>query len=295
MTNDQIARYLARLQVERMPPSVGALFALHRSHIERVPYETTWIHLGEPRSVDPNESVAHVVDSGRGGYCFQLNGAFATLLEVLGFEVAMHVAGVHREAPDAATFTNHMALTVAGLPTDCNPAGIWYVDTGLGDALHEPLPLAVGTYRQGPMEFRLSQPSDGVGDWRLTHDPKGSFAAMSWHARRATIDEFDDRHRFLSTSPESGFVQTVCAQRRDATTLTALRALTLTTVATDTEQMTTVEDRTEWFAALADIFDIRLDNVAGDARDRLWRSANESHERHQAAAELVRRRVDDGR
>jgi hypothetical protein len=59
--------------------------------------------------------------------------------------------------------------------------------------------------------------------------------------------------------------------------------------------MTTVEDRTEWFAALGDIFDIRLDNVAGDARDRLWRSANESHERHQAAAELVRRRVDDER
>jgi hypothetical protein len=94
---------------------------------------------------------------------------------------------------------------------------------------------------------------------------------------------------------ESGFVQTACAQRRDGTTLTALRALTLTTITADTEQMTTVEDRTEWFAALGDIFDIRLDNVAGDARDRLWRSANESHDRQQTAAEPVRQRLDDER
>jgi arylamine N-acetyltransferase len=144
------------------------------------------------------------------------------------------------------------------------------------------------------MEFQLSQPSDGVGDWRLTHDPKGSFAAMSWHTRHATIGEFDDRHSYLSTSPESGFVQTVCAQRRDGTSLTALRALTLTTIATDTKEVTAVEDRTEWFAALSDIFDIRLDNATGAARDRLWRSANESHDRHRAAS-AASRPVDDKR
>jgi N-hydroxyarylamine O-acetyltransferase len=283
MSGDQIERYLARLAVERMPPSVEALFALHRAHIERIPYETTWIHLGEQRSIDPNASIAHLVDGGRGGYCFHLNGALAALLDVLGYDVAMHVGGVHGETPDEATFTNHMVLTVSGLPTDVNPAGTWYVDTGLGDALHEPLPLLVGTYRQGPMEFELSQPSDGIGDWRFTHDPNGSFASMSWHSRHAVVEEFVDRHTHLSTSPESGFVKTVCAQRRDATTMTALRALTLTTITASAKETRIIDDRAQWFATLSDVFDLRFRGVSPDACDRLWRSAHESHRRHQAA------------
>ena len=201
MNADRIDRYLTRLAVDRRPPSVEAIFELHRAHIERIPYETTWIHLGEQRSVDTNESIAHLIDHGRGGYCFQLNGALSVLLDTLGYHVTMHVGGVHGETADAAAFTNHMVLTVADLPTDTNPAGTWYVDAGLGDALHEPLPLLAGRYRQGPMEFHLSQPTDGIGDWRLTHDPKGSFAAMSWQARAATTDEYARRHAHLSTSP----------------------------------------------------------------------------------------------
>ena len=36
---------------------------------------------------------------------------------------------------------NHLVLTVSGLPTDDNAAGVWYVDGGLGDVLYDPLPL----------------------------------------------------------------------------------------------------------------------------------------------------------
>ena len=45
--------YLRRLGLDREPPTVEALFRIHRAHLERVPYETTWIHLGEPWTVDP--------------------------------------------------------------------------------------------------------------------------------------------------------------------------------------------------------------------------------------------------
>jgi hypothetical protein len=38
---------LVRLGVLARPPSVEALFELHRAWVERVPYETTWIALGE--------------------------------------------------------------------------------------------------------------------------------------------------------------------------------------------------------------------------------------------------------
>ena len=102
--------------------------------------------------------------------------------------------GVH--GPDGIeddNFTNHLVLTV-------NVDGqAWYLDTGLGDALHQPLPLAAGTYRHGPMEFQL----DAGDDWHFTHDPKGSFTGMAWHRQPTGMDAFGERHAWLSTSPES--------------------------------------------------------------------------------------------
>jgi hypothetical protein len=50
-----IAAYLDRLGLDREPPSVEALARLHRAHVERVPYETLWIPLGEDWTVDPVE------------------------------------------------------------------------------------------------------------------------------------------------------------------------------------------------------------------------------------------------
>lgn len=85
--------YLAVLGVPRpQAPSAGALRALHRAHVERVPYENLDIHLGRPTGIDAAGCVDRIV-RGRGGYCFHLNGAFAALLTALGYEVALHRAG----------------------------------------------------------------------------------------------------------------------------------------------------------------------------------------------------------
>jgi hypothetical protein len=66
-----------------------------------------------------------------------------------GYVVVRHVGGVHGPGgPDAASAGNHVVLTVRELPSDENPLGIWYVDAGLGDALHEALPLAAGDYER---------------------------------------------------------------------------------------------------------------------------------------------------
>src|SRR5256885_2158064 len=150
--------YLRRLGVEAAPPSVDALFELHRAHTERVAYETVWIHAGQRWGIDPADTVERIAVGGRGGYCFHLNGAFSELLTALGYHVTRHVGGVHGPTgPDEDALTNHLVLTVAGLPSDHNSSGIWYVDVGLGDALHEPLPLRAGTYVQGPFTLSLEE------------------------------------------------------------------------------------------------------------------------------------------
>src|SRR5258706_12988721 len=277
--------YLRRLRLDPEPPSADALFRIHRAHVDLVPYETTWLHMGERWGIDPASSIERVATGGRGGYCFHLNGSLSQLLRMLGYEVSYHIGGVHGPEPSADDLTNHLVLTVAGLPTADNPAGEWYVDAGLGDALYEPLPLLPGTYRQGTLTFVLEETPTGIGDWHFIHDPVGSVTGMNFRAATTTIDAFEERHLRLSTSPDSGFVKTVSAQRRLRDGVRILRALTFTTRDLNGGTTTVVTDRDEWFALLADEFLLPLDGVGSDARDRLCASARTAHEARLATDE----------
>jgi len=275
--------YLARLGLEAEPPSVDALTRLHRAHVERVPYETLWIHMGERWSVDPSAAVARIARHSRGGYCFHLNGAFSELLRALGYDVARHVGGVH--GPGGASpddLTNHLVLTVRGLPADTNPDGVWYVDAGLGDALHDPLPLRVATFEQPPFRFSLEATPEGVGDWHFTHDPAGSFTGMTWQDEPSTIDAFAARNEYLSTSPDSGFVKVLAAQRRDATGVDILRGLTFQRVGNDsfTSTITSLDELTD---VLGDVYGLDLGEYPENHRRALWRKSNDAHARWEAA------------
>jgi arylamine N-acetyltransferase len=207
-----------------------------------------------------------------------MNGAFSVLLEALGYSVTLHRAGVQNHAvQNAGIFRNHLALTVKGLADA--PDTTWLVDVGLGDALHEPLPLRAGTYRQGPFTYAL-RPSDvAPGGWRFEHDRRGSFRAMDFDPAPAAMPDFAERHSFLWWSPESGFVRAFVAQRRDARGVDILRALTLSRI-DDAEPApgTVLESPAAWFTALADIFGLTLDDVPSPDRDRLWRKVVAQHE-----------------
>lgn len=276
-------RYLARLGVEAEPPSAEALARLHRAHVERVPYETLWIHLGQGWDLDPATSLARIAATRRGGYCFHLNGALAHLLAALGYRVTHHVGGVH--GPDGATeaeMTNHLVLVVHDLPTAAHPAGTWYVDVGLGDALHEPLPLRAGSYAQGPFRYTLTETPEAVGDWHLGHDRRGGFTGMAWRSDPIGLDAFADRHRWLSTSPDSGFVKVLTAQRRDSTGVDCLKGLWLRRIEDATTE-STLASLGELVEVLTDRFGLDLSSVDPDQLTALWDRLHRAHLRWEAA------------
>ncbi|MGH8962028.1 MAG: arylamine N-acetyltransferase family protein [Jatrophihabitantaceae bacterium] len=271
--------YLARLGVDAEPPSVAGLRLLAQRQVERVPYETLWIHAGEGWSIDPNESATRIALHGRGGYCYHLNGALGLLLRSLGYSVHGHIGGVHGpEGPTAADLGNHLVLTVDQLPTEANPSGLWYVDTGLGDALHEPLPLAAGRHEQPPFRLSLERVDHG-STWHLSHDPGGGFTGMSWTSGPARMSDFEAQHRWLSTSPDSGFVQVAMAERRDATGVDVIRGLILSRIGDRAHSAEPVSGRAEWFELLADRFDLRFHTSTPEARDRLWARVLGAHRR----------------
>ena len=275
--------YLARLGVPAEPPSVEGLHLLVQRHAERVPYETLWIQAGEAWGIDPHDSAVRIALLGRGGYCYHTNGALGLLLGSLGYAVRGHVGGVHGpEGPTDAAVGNHLVLTVEGLPSETNPDGVWYVDAGLGDALHSPLPLLAGRHAQPPFELSLESSVDGTR-WHLTHDPSGGFTGMTWTMASARPADFEAKHQWLSTAPESGFVQVPMAERRDATGVDVVRGLVLIRIGEGAHVAEPVPRRAEWFDLLADVFGLRMQSMAPEARDRLWAYVLEAHRRREQA------------
>jgi len=87
--------YLRRLGLQApIATDLDGLRRLQRAHLEAIPFENSSVLRGEPIVLEEPPLVRKVVDEGRGGFCFELNGAFAWLLGVLGFEVALRRIGI---------------------------------------------------------------------------------------------------------------------------------------------------------------------------------------------------------
>ncbi|OKI38097.1 hypothetical protein A6A28_31335 [Streptomyces sp. CB03578] len=282
LSRSETAAFLDRLGgVAAGPPSVAALHRLHGAFLEHVPYETLDIQLGRRTGIDPLVSVDRIVRLRRGGYCFQLNGAFAVLLRSLGYRVTLHQGGVHRPPKGRPAIDgSHLTLTVDSLPDD--PGGRWLVDVGLGDGFYAPLPLRRGRFVQGGIlqarfRFELAASEVRAGAWQLRHPDGSGFTGMDFDPAPASMADFERRHAYFSTSSDTHFRQLCTVMRRHAAGSDVLRALTLTRQARSTVRQT-LERREDWFAALDEVFGLPLGDLSKAERDLLWRRVVRQHE-----------------
>jgi arylamine N-acetyltransferase len=269
--------YLARLGLDRpATPSLDWLYEAQRAHMERVPYGTIDIHVGRPGSIDPVACVDRIARTGRTGYCLQLNGAFAALLAGLGYEVTRHRGHVWSSPGETRfdPYPNHLALSVTLDDAD------WFVDVGLGDAPYEPLPLRDGSTQQGPFRYGVERVDAG---WRFRHDPSGAFVGMDFEDAVAGPGVFDLGHVQMSTTPTSNFVQNVTVARRDAAGVDKLVNQTLRRIEGARAVEWPLPSPAEFFAALADVFGLTLDDLDADDRARLWRDAQAGQAAYEAA------------
>ncbi|MEM9648825.1 MAG: arylamine N-acetyltransferase, partial [Bacteroidota bacterium] len=80
-------KYLERINYDQ-PVRItrDTLFQLQRAHLLSVPFENLDIHYGIPITLDTNSFFDKIVERGRGGFCYELNGLFNHLLNELGFK-----------------------------------------------------------------------------------------------------------------------------------------------------------------------------------------------------------------
>src|SRR3989442_6922162 len=91
-------------------PSSRVLRRLHRRHLLSIPFENLDIHLHKPIILNEAALYDKIVKHRRGGFCYELNGSFASLLKKLGFKVSMLSAQRATKCGGFSPDFDHMTL-----------------------------------------------------------------------------------------------------------------------------------------------------------------------------------------
>ncbi|WP_438272825.1 arylamine N-acetyltransferase family protein [Streptomyces sclerotialus] len=199
-----IEAYLRRIGAERpVVPDAEALRRLHLQHLRTVPFENLSIHLGEEIVLTERALLDKVVRDRRGGFCYELNGAFAMLLTALGYDAELLSGRVYGEDGRLGIPYDHAAVRVR------TADGPLLADVGFGRHSHFPLRLDTAEEQADPGgvfrfvatdEGDLDVLRDGAPQYRLELRPRvlGDFEAGCW---------------WQTTSPKSHFTQSLVCSR----------------------------------------------------------------------------------
>lgn len=211
------SRYLGRIRFPlagdfvSLKPSLETLRALHETHLLAVPFENLSIHYGQPIVLQEEKLFNKIVEQGRGGFCYELNGLFAWLLRQLGFQVALLSAGVVGEDGEFGPEFDHLTLLIRGLD-----GADWLADVGFGDSFRLPLRFEADLEQEEAdgRKYRLNRENAERAEnalreyWILQQ-----FSAEQWTSQyRFTLQpralsDFTEMCYFQQASPESHFTQ----------------------------------------------------------------------------------------
>jgi N-hydroxyarylamine O-acetyltransferase len=171
----RLENYLARIGYHG-PTEVNykTLAALQALHLDAIPFEALDPFLRRPVNLDLASVVAKLVDSERGGYCFEQNLLFKAALERIGFEVTPLAGRVRWMSPPDSPLgpKTHMLLKVDLAD------GAYLADVGFGACLLDaPLQLktdveqttAMGTYRLTQSDGLFSLSTKRGAGWRALY------------------------------------------------------------------------------------------------------------------------------
>jgi N-hydroxyarylamine O-acetyltransferase len=176
-------------------PDLVTLSELQRAHVTSVPFETFSIN-GDPHSSRAGRGVdlsipslyRKIVDDHRGGFCFELNGAFGWLLRSLGYDVTRIAA---RMVTDIEMPANHHPLVVALDRT-------YLVDVGMGAPMLR-APVALGN---------TVEPDTAGVQWRTVESDRPDATWLLQY--REANDEWQDRYVFETTRRPLSYFTATC-------------------------------------------------------------------------------------
>ena len=256
MDETTLDAYFGRLAVPR-PHTADAvnLHVLHRAHQMTVPFENLSIHLGEPIVLAEHDLIHKIVHRRRGGFCYELNGAMAILLETMGAQVRRVAARVYGEGRAGPPF-DHMALVVHA--TDAS--GPWLIDVGFGS--HSVYPLLYGSrHEQDDPAGRFLLVDTEDGDVDVLKDGKPQYRI---EPRERSLADFAPTCWWQATSPASHFTRSTICSRLTKDGRVSISGRTLITSEGGERTERQLPDDAAVLAAYREHFGIALDQIPRD-------------------------------
>ncbi|MFJ1603831.1 arylamine N-acetyltransferase [Streptomyces sp. NPDC088253] len=269
MNSAQADAYLRRIGAHHPAwPTSGVLRDLHLRHLKAVPFENLSIHLGEEIVLEEKRLLDKVVGGRRGGFCYELNGAFGALLGALGFDVTLLAGRVYGEEGRLGIPYDHLALRVRTVD-----GGDWLTDVGFGAHSHYPLAFGARTEQVDPGgTFRVLEAGPdaagvrGVGGRREAEDldvVRDGGPQYRLEVRPRVLRDFVAGAWWHSTSPKSNFTRSlVCSRVTEDGGRITLSGRSLTVTAPDgTKEVSELATDDEVLALYRERFGIELDRV----------------------------------
>ncbi|HMK21789.1 MAG TPA: arylamine N-acetyltransferase [Terriglobales bacterium] len=233
-------------------PTPDTLRQLHVAHLYTVPFENLDIHLRREITCDEQRFLHKIISLRRGGFCYELNGAFAALLRVLGFQVSLLSARVSREDGSASAEFDHLTLRV-----DLEEP--WLADVGFGDSFLEPLRLETEEeQRESTGRIYRIVKVDGVRIVQRKLDDETWKPQYQSTLQPHRLEDFEARCVYQQTSPESHFTrQRICTLATPEGRITLSDLKWIRTIHGHRNEQT-LKDDSEWRRVLSEYFGIRL-------------------------------------
>lgn len=200
---------------DKFVPDIDNLKKIHKLHLYNIPFENLDIHYGKKIILDKNHLSGKILHSGRGGYCYELNGLFYFLLKELGYNVKMHSARVNDGKGGWGKEFDHLVLSV-------ELDGLWLADVGFGDNFIEPIRVferSIQRDRNG--SYLINEYDDNYLKLSRSSDKESFTDEYIFTLTERNWKDFENMNVYHQTSPESHFTRNkVCSIAGDSGRIT---------------------------------------------------------------------------
>ncbi|CAE6952291.1 Arylamine N-acetyltransferase [Paraburkholderia nemoris] len=199
--------------------TLETLEALHALHPQAIPFENLDALLGRQVRLDLHSIQQKLVAQGRGGYCFEHNLLFRSVLQTLGFKVGSFAGRVlwGRDAGLELPARAHMVLVVK------LGEQRFLTDVGFGGlTMSAPLLLETGIEQRTPhgayrildSESEIETDGEGLPGFVLEAQIDSCWLPVyRFDLDPQYQDDYEMKNHFVATHPESLFVQNLLAAR----------------------------------------------------------------------------------
>lgn len=197
-----IGKYLIRINFKgKIQSDLETLRLLQKAHLYNIPFENLDIHYNTAIKLESPYVLNKILNSNRGGYCYELNGIFCFLLRALGFNAIMVSARVSDGKGGWGEEFDHLTIVV-------KLNDLWLSDVGFGDSFIEPLKIELDTVQKDLNGFYkiVSHEEEYL---KLMKSENGSDYSDEYIFKLTDRkwDEFNGMNNYHQTSHESHFTK----------------------------------------------------------------------------------------